>query len=118
MHLIFSLPCFAYILTKYGTSQESASRILYGEFLLIISAYFYICLYYSARSSTSINNILLYYELLINRNGSDFSEQHKMAGYFAGAQLNSPILSEFLETFYSKMPIIRCDFFAKQKTKI
>ena len=28
-----------------------------------------------------------------------------MAGFFAGAQLNSPNLSEFLETFQSKMPL-------------
>ena len=53
----------------------------------------------SARSSTPINDILLYYELFINRNGSDFPSDGKMAGFFAGAQLNSPILSEFLETF-------------------
>ena len=102
-----------WFLMVYSTSQESASRIQYGEFLLIISAYFYICLYDSARSSTSINDILLYYELFINRNGSDFPSQGKMAGFFGGAQLNSPILSEFLETFLIKVPIITSDFFAE-----
>ena len=36
----------------YRSSQESASRINYGKFSLIISAYFHICLYDSARTST------------------------------------------------------------------
>ena len=100
-------------ITIYSTSQESASRIYHSEFLLIIRAYFYTYLYNSARSSTSINGILLYYELFINRNGSDFLSGGKMAGFFAGAQLNSPIFSEFLDTFFSKMPIITSDFFAE-----
>ena len=105
--LSFNLIIREYVLKehyiKYSTSQESASRIYYGEFLLIISAYFYICLYDSARSSTSINDILLYYELFINRNGSDGGHQSTANGekwhFCAGARLNSLILLKFLEPF-------------------
>ena len=52
--------------------------------------------------------------VMINRIGSNFPSDGEILEFFAGAQLNSPILSEFLQTFYSKIPITTFDFFAEQ----